>query len=164
MEERRHRGRAPCSCATSPPASAAPRRARRRWSARTSTSPRAPTRRASSPGCCRRPRCLDSDCDGLSDSAELGLGSNPADADSDHDGLSDGAEEFTYHTNLLDADTDDDGASDGAEVTAGTDPREPTSVPPPPLPVPALPPSAGLVLAGLLLATALASLRRARSS
>jgi hypothetical protein len=99
---------------------------------------------------------VDSDGDGLSDSAELGLGSNPLDPDSDDDGLLDGVEDSTTHTGVLDADSDDDGASDGAEVAAGTDPREPTSVPPPPLPVPALPGAAELALAALLLATLLA--------
>ncbi|MDR1152895.1 MAG: hypothetical protein LBK72_10585, partial [Bifidobacteriaceae bacterium] len=43
------------------------------------------------------------------------------DADSDDDGLSDGAE-IELGTDPLDADSDDDGLSDGAEVELGTDP------------------------------------------
>jgi hypothetical protein len=102
---------------------------------------------------------FDSDFDGLSDSAELGLGTNPLDADSDDDGLTDGMEDFVYHTNPLSADSDGDGASDAAEVSAGTDPREPTSVPPVAVPVPALPPFAGALLAALLLLTSLYGVR-----
>ncbi|NUM56869.1 MAG: PQQ-dependent sugar dehydrogenase, partial [Candidatus Hydrogenedentes bacterium] len=67
----------------------------------------------------------DSDSDGLTDSQEQELGTDPNDPDTDDDGLSDGAEVNTHGTNPKKADTDDDGLSDGAEVnTHGTNPKK----------------------------------------
>ena len=48
-------------------------------------------------------------------------------------------------TDPLDPDSDGDGFDDGSEVTVGSDPTDPASVPP--VRVPALPPGAPLVLA-----------------
>ena len=82
----------------------------------------------------------DMDGDGLSDSVETNTGTyvsanntgtNPSNADYDNDGLKDGEEVITYGTNPLLADTDGDGAPDGVEVTAGTDPKENSSLPKP---------------------------------
>jgi hypothetical protein len=56
----------------------------------------------------------DTDADGLSDSDEILLGSDPYDADTDNDGLLDGFEAATAMS-LVDADSDDDGLSDGTE-------------------------------------------------
>ena len=63
----------------------------------------------------------DSDGDGLLDSEEIELGTDPADSDTDDDGLLDG-EEVELGTNPNDEDTDNDLINDGAEVEAGTDP------------------------------------------
>ncbi|MEM7247514.1 MAG: choice-of-anchor V domain-containing protein [Acidobacteriota bacterium] len=65
---------------------------------------------------------IDTDMDGLLDSEELALGTDPADADSDDDGLNDG-DEVALGTNPNDADSDDDDIDDGAEADVGTDPR-----------------------------------------
>ncbi len=66
----------------------------------------------------------DSDGDGLSDGIEvLTLGTDATNADTDGDGLSDGGEVLTLGTNATN--TDSDGYSDGAEVAAGTDPLNP---------------------------------------
>ncbi|MCX6401495.1 MAG: MBG domain-containing protein [Propionibacteriales bacterium] len=81
----------------------------------------------------------DTDGDGLTDTQERALGTNPAKADTDGDGLKDGAEvngttitskvrlsgkSFTaiglVKTNPLKADTDGDGLTDGAEVAGYT--------------------------------------------
>ncbi|HKA15670.1 MAG TPA: S8 family serine peptidase [Myxococcota bacterium] len=92
----------------------------------------------------------DTDGDGLSDGAEVNTrGTNPLLADSDGDGLADGAEVNTYLTDPLRADTDGDGFSDGAEVAAGSDPRDPGSVP---HSIPAIGRWQGIALAALLLA------------
>ena len=67
----------------------------------------------------------DSDGDGLTDTQEASLGTNPNDSDSDDDGWSDGAEVNTHTTDPLDSDSDNDGLSDGAEVnTHTTDPED----------------------------------------
>jgi hypothetical protein len=58
----------------------------------------------------------DSDGDGLINSDEIKLGTDPLKADTDGDGLSDGDEAHTYQTNPLVPDTDKDGLSDGDEV------------------------------------------------
>ncbi|MGC9049091.1 MAG: hypothetical protein ACP5IX_02655 [Patescibacteria group bacterium] len=68
----------------------------------------------------------DADGDGLSDSEELGLGTNPNQPDTDGDGLFDREEVQIYHTNPLKADTDGDGVPDGQEVKRGEDPNNPT--------------------------------------
>ena len=82
---------------------------------------------------------LDTDQDGLPDSFEAGIGSDPLLADSDADGLTDYQEvardgdvsgyDPAGDTDPLNSDTDGDGVSDGDEVAAGTDPLDNTSYP-----------------------------------
>lgn len=68
---------------------------------------------------------LDSDGDGLLDSHEAEIGTDPYNPDTDDDGLSDGEEVNLYRTNPLDNDSDLDGLKDGAEVrTYETNPLE----------------------------------------
>lgn len=67
----------------------------------------------------------DTDGDGLLDSEEAVLGTNPLKADSDDDGLTDAQEVKTYLTDPNKADTDGDSYLDGAEVSAGYDPKGP---------------------------------------
>ena len=68
----------------------------------------------------------DADGDGLTDTEESGLGTDPHVADVDGDKLLDGEEVKTYQTNPLLADSDADGLADGAEVQQyKTDPRKP---------------------------------------
>jgi len=69
---------------------------------------------------------IDTDGDGLSDSEELSLGTNPKQTDTDKDGLFDKEEIRIYKTNPLKADTDGDGVVDGQEVKRGEDPNNPT--------------------------------------
>jgi hypothetical protein len=65
-------------------------------------------------------------------------------ADSDKDGLSNWTEEHRTKTNPRKFDTDGDGFGDGAEVTAGSNPLDPTSTPAgPPAPATASPQPAG---------------------
>ena len=59
----------------------------------------------------------DSDNDGLTDQAEVTLGTDSNNPDTDGDTLSDGDEVNTYLTNPLAADTDNDGMSDNYEIT-----------------------------------------------
>lgn len=59
---------------------------------------------------------LDSDGDGLLDSEEVQIGTDPYDPDTDKDGLSDGEEVKVQKTDPLNPDTDWDGLKDGAEV------------------------------------------------
>ena len=59
---------------------------------------------------------LDADGDGLTDTQEAALGTDPHNPDTDGDGLTDGQEVNTYKTNPLKRDTDGDGLADGAEV------------------------------------------------
>ena len=92
----------------------------------------------------------DSDSDGLSDTFEAKLGSDPTLPDSDSDGLADGIEhtggdtgtrtdptesdtdsdglsdsfEIIQGTSPIDKDNDDDGLLDGLEKSSGTDPNE----------------------------------------
>ncbi|MGB1585612.1 MAG: hypothetical protein ACPHID_01015 [Thermoplasmatota archaeon] len=81
-------------------------------------------------------RMLDTDGDGVGDSAERAAGSNPRDpndprdarTDRDGDGLSDAAE-VDLGTDPLDPDTDGDGAGDGVEANVGTDPLDPSDTP-----------------------------------
>ena len=63
----------------------------------------------------------DTDQDGLLDSIEAQLGTDPKKPDTDSDGLEDGEEVNQYGTDALKADTDEDGLSDGREVQLGTD-------------------------------------------
>jgi hypothetical protein len=65
---------------------------------------------------------VDSDHDGLLDSMEVRLGTNPLSVDSDGDGISDAYEVLVSHTNPNLADTDRDGTSDAVELLRGTDP------------------------------------------
>ena len=64
----------------------------------------------------KAPGDVDSDGDGLSDAAEIALGTNPNNPDTDGDGLTDDQEVNDYGTNPLLADTDGDGLSDYEEV------------------------------------------------
>ncbi|MFH0987748.1 MAG: thrombospondin type 3 repeat-containing protein [Parcubacteria group bacterium] len=65
----------------------------------------------------------DSDSDGLSDTEEAALGTNPYKTDSDDDGLSDYDEAKVYHTNPINPDTDVDTYLDGEEVSKGYNPN-----------------------------------------
>ena len=78
------------------------------------------------------PFVLDTDGDGLDNSFEQAIGTNPNNPDTDGDGINDGQElgydgDGTFYnqntdTDPLNSDTDGDGVSDGAEIAAGTDP------------------------------------------
>ncbi len=74
----------------------------------------------------------DEDGDGLSDTAEEALQTDPSNADTDGDALSDGDEVNEYGTNPLCRDTDGDGLDDGYEVlvesTNGRDANDPVAV------------------------------------
>lgn len=65
----------------------------------------------------------DRDRDGLSDSREAELKTDPDKPDTDGDGLLDGEEVNTYKTNPLAIDTDGDKFSDATEVLTGHDPN-----------------------------------------
>jgi len=67
---------------------------------------------------------LDDDGDGLTNSQEAQLGTNPNNPDTDGDLLND-SEEVHRATNPLDPDTDRDSRKDGDEVRMGTDPLNP---------------------------------------
>lgn len=94
----------------------------------------------------------DADDDGLTDSQEAQIGTDPNNPDSDGDGLKDGDEAFIhgsdpnrrdtdgdilpdgdevnqYKTSPIKADTDGDGIPDGTELTQGTDPLVPDLTP-----------------------------------
>ncbi len=64
----------------------------------------------------------DSDADGLTDTQEGLLGTDPNNPDTDGDGLTDGDEVNVHGTDPLVTDTDGDGFGDFEEVFAGTDP------------------------------------------
>lgn len=69
------------------------------------------------------PLNADTDGDGLSDGQEVNLHlTNPLVADTDMDGLTDGDEIVQFMTNPLINDTDGDGLNDGDEVSRRTDP------------------------------------------
>lgn len=65
----------------------------------------------------------DRDRDGLTDSREAELQTDPDNPDTDGDGLLDGEEVNIYKTNPLAVDTDGDGYSDAMEVFTGHDPN-----------------------------------------
>lgn len=68
----------------------------------------------------------DTDSDGLADTVELSVGTDPRSPDTDADGLTDGEEFNTYATDPLNRDTDSDLLLDGAEVNQySTDPLDP---------------------------------------
>jgi len=67
----------------------------------------------------------DRDGDGLTNSEEANLGTDPGNSDTDGDGLSDESEVNQHGTDPLSADTDDDGHSDFSELNLGTDPLDP---------------------------------------
>jgi hypothetical protein len=76
------------------------------------------------------PTCAgDADCDGLPDAWEIANGLDPNDpsdalADADRDGLNN-SEEYALRTNPRSVDSDGDGYSDAAELAAGFDPNDP---------------------------------------
>ncbi|MFW9816964.1 MAG: NosD domain-containing protein, partial [Candidatus Thorarchaeota archaeon] len=69
------------------------------------------------------PSNLDTDGDGLTDAAELLIGTDPGNPDSDSDDINDGQEWRLYLSNPLLWDTDGDSLSDGIEVSIGTSPN-----------------------------------------
>jgi hypothetical protein len=71
---------------------------------------------------------VDSDNDGLTDTQEADLGTDPDNADTDGDGLEDGAE-VSLGTDPTVSDTDGDGYSDGEEVDEGTSPTSAADAP-----------------------------------
>jgi hypothetical protein len=72
------------------------------------------------------PFLADTDGDGLSDGEEVGIyRTDPLNPDTDGDGLSDGEEILRYMTDPLNPDTDGDGLSDGEEITRRTSPLDP---------------------------------------
>ena len=64
---------------------------------------------------------VDTDSDGLADSREAALGTDPNDQDSDNDGIPDGREVDALGSNPLDTDTDSDGLTDALEVDRSCD-------------------------------------------
>lgn len=64
----------------------------------------------------------DLDMDGLSNSEEESLGTNPYKIDSDNDGLSDREEVMVYNTDPMNPDSDADTYLDGQEVESGYNP------------------------------------------
>lgn len=71
---------------------------------------------------------VDSDGDGIYDSQEATLGTDPQVADTDGDGLIDGVE-LALGLDPLAVDSDGDGVSDPSEYLAGSDPLDPASTP-----------------------------------
>lgn len=67
----------------------------------------------------------DADRDGLTDTQERRLGTDPQNPDTDGDGLTDKEEAELWNTNPLVADTDGDGFKDGEEVDNGYNPAGP---------------------------------------
>lgn len=65
---------------------------------------------------------IDTDGDGIDDSIEQTIGTDPQVADTDKDELSDGDEILIWKTNPLNPDTDGDGYLDGVEVRSGYSP------------------------------------------
>ena len=70
----------------------------------------------------------DSDGDGLSDSHEMSIGTDPFNSDTDGDGLGDGEDPNPLVPNIVSTDSDGDGISDSDETDVyGTDPDNPDS-------------------------------------
>ncbi len=67
----------------------------------------------------------DKDNDGLSNSEEEELGTDPLNPDTDGDGLLDGEEVQRWNTDPTKRDTDGDGLMDNEEIAEKTDPRNP---------------------------------------
>ncbi|MDT8324742.1 MAG: hypothetical protein RRA94_11550, partial [Bacteroidota bacterium] len=67
----------------------------------------------------------DRDGDGLSDTFEERIGTDPLNPDTDGDGLTDAEEYEIYGTDPLKTDSDDDRLTDAEEVAKNTDPRNP---------------------------------------
>ena len=72
---------------------------------------------------------IDSDGDGLSNSYEFALGSDPHRKDTDGEGLEDGVEVNTYGSSPTLTDTDGDSHDDKTEVDKGSDPLDPEDTP-----------------------------------
>lgn len=71
------------------------------------------------------PHDPDTDGDGINDKKELELGTGPVNFDTDSDGLGDGKEVNELGTDPKDKNTDDDGLEDGPEInTYGTNPKK----------------------------------------
>ncbi len=64
----------------------------------------------------------DSDADGILDTEEKKIGTDPNNPDTDHDGLGDYQEVNIYGTDPLNPDSDGDGMNDGDEVKQGRNP------------------------------------------
>jgi hypothetical protein len=78
------------------------------------------------PGLGTDPNNPDTDGDGLSDGQEVNqYGTDPKNVDSDGDTLQDGLEVNTHRTSPTNVDTDGDTVPDGVEVNAGSDPLLP---------------------------------------
>ncbi len=75
---------------------------------------------------------IDKDGDGLDDTKEAELATDPNNWDSDGDELSDGDEVLVWKTNPLNPDTDGDKYSDGTEVKGGYNPNGPGKIFEPP--------------------------------
>lgn len=75
---------------------------------------------------------VDSDADGLSDTREIQIGTDPHNWDTDGDGLSDYNEVVVWKTDPHNPDTDGDGFKDGQEVTNGYNPAGPGKIFQPP--------------------------------
>jgi glucose/arabinose dehydrogenase len=82
-----------------------------------------------SDGRIRKITSLDLDDDGVSNSQELSVGTDPSNPDSDGDGLTDGDEVNNYLTNPLNRDSDGDGFWDSIEVQTGHDPNQVNDIP-----------------------------------
>src|SRR5262245_52719493 len=73
---------------------------------------------------------VDTDKDGLSDWDEINFyKTDPDRADTDGDGINDADEVKIYKSDPTKADSDGDGVSDGIEVTKGSNPLDPKSIP-----------------------------------
>ena len=66
----------------------------------------------------------DRDDDGLTDSQEARLGTDPLNSDTDGDGLTDADEVNTFKTDPLKTDTDDDRLTDAEEIAKGANPLQ----------------------------------------